>query len=420
MSVDVLLNQRINRFPLALEELRLKAESALRKTGIPSRKNEDWRYAPLTALREQNYHAPVSAKQIKVTETAEHIKIEVPFGATSVDGGNTETLKRMGLEVRVPVEQDAEYFDLQDVSFSAQLNQAIAGTIVLLKVSKAEVQAKPVEIIYSVESNECLLLAASRVIIVLGEGASLNLSEELQSDVKGLLSIAVKVVGGSSATLQMLQSFKTNQDCQVIHYLDATLDQDASLKDWSLSLGGGLHRFEGMVKLCGRGSSADLKSLTLLAGREVTDYQLGCDHRAPNTTSRQLFKSVLSDSSRSIFNGRIDIQKSCFGVDSRQMNKTLLLSDKAEVDTKPQLEVANDDVKAGHGAAVGRLNQEEIFYLASRAIEPKLALSMLLRAFLDDILLNIPPALGSDKCSRAFSEKVLNMKAEEVISGLSN
>jgi Fe-S cluster assembly protein SufD len=420
MSLDLILKGRRNALPTHLEALRQEAEKELLLQGIPSRKNEDWRYAPLSAFRETKYGTPSPGEKISVQELETSILITIPLGAVEITNENSQILLALGLEVRTLRAGEEELFVLREKSFSPQLNQALSGAVILLKVLKGRTVAKPIEVIYTSEDRLDYLFATSRLVVQLEEGASLCLSENINLTTKGFVHLALRADVGNGARLKLLQQFKSTLDGQVVHYLDGKVERDASLQDWSLSLGGGLHRFEGRIKLVQTGSSVDSKSLALLSGKEVADYQICCDHMAGYSTSRQTFKCVLSDQSRGIFNGRVEIKKGCQQSDSKQMNKTLLLSDKAEIDTKPQLEVWNDDVKAGHGAAVGRLNKEELFYLQSRAIEPKAAAAMLLRAFLDDILLSIPNEFQTDVRADEFIEKIQLMKAEEAVNVLSH
>lgn len=411
MSIEAVTKCKVGHFSSSLEGLRSRAESALLAKGFPSRRDEDWRYAPLTAFKEANPHRILSGQKISLEKAHDRWKLFLPIGATELSV-SPDSLSDFSL--RLASADDAFVFPVRDQGFSALLNQAISGTVLVLEVSKNQKVGMPIEIHYHAPEADQYLMGAVRLIVLMKEGAQATLVENVHFGQRGFLSLVLRADLSANSRLSLVQSFSSVQDGQVVHHLDAELGRGASLRSWALSTGGGLHRFEGKASLVSEGAEADLRALTTLGGREVTDYQLAAEHRAPHTVSRQLFKCILADGSRGIFNGKIGIQKGCHHVDSEQLNKALLLSDKAEIDTKPQLDVWNDDVKAGHGAAVGRLDPEELFYLQSRGIGPEQAVPILLNAFVDDVLMSLPEEASVQEVKARFRQKLSAMRAEEL------
>lgn len=167
---------------------------------------------------------------------------------------------------------------------------------------------------------------------------------------------------------------------------NVVVEESAELHHFSFSLGGASNRHEVKVTLNGPHAFASLDGLYIAKDNQRTEYQTVVHHAKPHTVSRQLYKGILNDEARAIFNGKIIVDEGAVFTDATQLNKNLLLSKKAQIDTQPQLEIANNDVKCTHGATVGQMNPEEVFYFESRGIPKKTATGMLLHGFVDDVL----------------------------------
>jgi len=156
-----------------------------------------------------------------------------------------------------------------------------------------------------------------------------------------------------------------------------------------VTLGARLSRHEIEVTLTSPGAACRVDGLYIVGDGQHTDTHSLIDHREPNCTSRQNYKGILDGKSRAVFNGRVYVHEGARGTDAQQSNKNLLLSTDARVDTKPQLEIYNDDVKCAHGATVGQLEEEELFYLLSRGLHPDLARNLLTYGFAEEIVASI-------------------------------
>jgi Fe-S cluster assembly protein SufD len=163
-------------------------------------------------------------------------------------------------------------------------------------------------------------------------------------------------------------------------------ERDAVFDGFSLTVGGAVTRHNLDIIINGEGGQATLNGLYSVRERQHVDNHTSVDHRFPNGTSNQLYKGILNDQARAVFNGKIFVRPIAQLTNSYQLNKNLILGKDCRVDTKPQLEISADDVKCTHGATVGQLNDEEIFYLRTRAIPRSKAVEMLSHGFVDDIL----------------------------------
>lgn len=189
-----------------------------------------------------------------------------------------------------------------------------------------------------------------------------------------------------NAALEMLRS--NLQLSSSVQISSCRVHQEAASrsKAFYFTRGGRLVRDNYTVMIHGGGADAVLNGLHHLAGSSHADSHTSVDHQAPSTTSNQLYKTILNDESRSVFNGKIFVRREAQLTNSYQLNKNLLLSREARADTKPQLEIMADNVKCTHGATVGQLNREELFYLLSRGIGHGEALGMLLEGFIADVV----------------------------------
>lgn len=203
--------------------------------------------------------------------------------------------------------------------------------------------------------------------VLLPAGCQATLVENYGENADALVSrLQVHVAKGASLEHVRLQM--GGPETTVIASVTADVERDASYRLTTIGLGAALARETIDVHLREAGATTDLNGLILASGNQHVDHHTNIEHAVGDTTSRQLYKTILAGESRGVFNGRIAIGRGAVRAQAAQMNRNLLLSQKAEIDTKPQLEIDNDDVKATHGATIGRLDPEHIFYLRSRGL----------------------------------------------------
>jgi Fe-S cluster assembly protein SufD len=222
--------------------------------------------------------------------------------------------------------------------------------------------------------------------VTLGRGARLTLIEASTGEGAYLNNPVFSVSIGDDATLTHLRIQRESPDAIHLSTLYAEVGAHGTYDSFLLTLGGRLARIEVHAHLAGTGAAAHLNAAQLLGGVQHADFTTVVGHDAPATVSRQTVKNVLTDRSRGVFQGKIEVSRIAQKTDGYQMNQALLLSPDAEIDSKPQLEIYADDVKCSHGATVGELDPEQIFYLRSRGIPEAEARSMLVRAFLNEAL----------------------------------
>jgi Fe-S cluster assembly protein SufD len=244
----------------------------------------------------------------------------------------------------------------------------------------------------------------ARVLIVLEDGANLDYVETVCGDLEGLQNIGVEVRVGKNAHFMhartALESAKAVQVADTV----ATVERNGSYRLYNGAFGAELSRLELRLSLEGEGAQAHLSGVGVLGNGTHADVTTHIVHAAGNTRSTQLFKNVAGGKSRAVYQGKITVAKGANGSDSRQTAKALLLGPRAEADLKPELEIFADDVKCAHGAAVGDLDADSLFYLRARGIPETEARSLLIRAFLEEAVSEI----GNDKIRVAIWQAVEN------------
>jgi Fe-S cluster assembly protein SufD len=284
------------------------------------------------------------------------------------------------------------------------LNTAFAGDGPVLRLDPGTVLEAPVEVTFLSVAEEGPAVHHPRALIVLGAGASATCVEHHLSagGESYFANCATEIVIGEGAALR---HYKLQDEAYQAHHIAATvvrLAADASYDNFSLSLGGRLARNEIRVRLDGPGARCGLMGAYLAGGRQHTDSTTIIEHASPDTASREIYKGVLDGKARAVFQGRITVHKDAQRIEGHQLNRTLLLSDGAEIDCKPELEIFADDVKCSHGATAGELDDDALFYLRTRGIPEDQARGILVAAFLDEIV----DEIADDGVREAFRQRV--------------
>jgi Fe-S cluster assembly protein SufD len=401
-----------------LANLREEALGSLIDLGLPHRKLEEWRYTSLAAL-EQSAWTPITPSDETTSETADlaqvleslalpdvrglravfvdgrfearHSDLAGANGAFSFDrfadarsGGPGEALLRAHLGQLAGHKTDA---------FTA-LNTAFAQDGALLEIAAGAVVETPIHLVFVSRSEGKLV--CPRVVVVARENsrACVVVSHvSAGADVAPVLTSSVaELYVGENAGLDWITLQRENDDALHVSNHQARLSRNARLSSHTLSLGGALVRNELDVVLAESGAEVDLRGLFLGAGGRIVDNHTLVDHAMPHCASRELYKGVLGDSARGVFRGRVLVRPDAQKTDASQSNPNLLLTDRAEIDTKPQLEIYADDVKCSHGSTIGQLDEEALFYLRARGLSERGARVLLTRGFANEICDDLPEA----------------------------
>ncbi len=351
-------------------------------TALPTRKLEAWRYTDLRALSAISFTAPaspptpLSLPDLAIPRLvflngifAPHLSSELSF-----------------LQPFTPV---AEHSAQPLTQINAE--HAQAGMTLLIPPG---VDAGSVLLVSQASGGSMAFHPRHR--ITLGAGARLTLIEVAQGDGVYWHNPVMDITLADDAALAHYRLQDESREAFHLATIRADLAKTASYESFTALLGGQISRAEFHVRLQGTGGHAHINAALLLGGSQLGDITSVITHAAKGCTSRQTVKSVLSGAARGVFQGRIEVDRIAQKTDGYQMTQALLLSDTAEMDIKPELQIFADDVKCSHGATIGALDAEQLFYLRSRGIAPDDARAMLIRAFLTEALESVTsePALA--------------------------
>ena len=383
-----------------LETVRQNALLTFQKTGFPSPRAEEWRYTNVSALEKKGF-APVliSAdskvdadwlKQFQLADTWSIVLVDGHYRADlSVLDDLPEGLHLTSMAVALQNDADvvARYFGkaVEDSEHGfVAFNSAWFSDGLLLHISAKQVLDKPVQILHIATQADALM--ATRTLIIADEHAQASVIETFVGLDNAYLSAAVtEVFVGQNADVTL-----TKMQCEsnkAYHFGGTYIKQacDARFTHHNFAFGGLLARCDIHSDL-EQAAECELNGLYLGVKRQHIDNHTRINHLKPHGISRELYKGVLDDRARGVFQGRVIVAEDAQKTDSQMNNRNLLLSADAEADTKPQLEIYADDVKCGHGVTVGQLDEKSVFYLQSRCIDEETARNMLTFAFANDMV----------------------------------
>lgn len=400
-----------------LDAIRRENLDALNATGLPDTRNEAWKYTALRGLGQRRF---VQGDAQAATRDIDAAALSLP-GVSGprlvfVNGVFREDLSQLdglpdGLEV-LPLSralaQDDEplrfalghrYRETADAF--AQLNAAYAQDGVVLRVAAGAVIEQPVHLSFigAVAEHAAWHL---RHVIALGDGAELRLVEHHLGfgDAQQLATSVADIVLGERAKLDMTLLQQAATDASLIRRTSVQLGVAAHATLHVVELGGALVRHDLHAVIKGDNARLDTRGVFALRGRQHVDTQLSIRHDALNSASESIWRGVADERSRGVFRGAILVAEGADGSDASLSNKNLLLSAQAEIDTKPELEIYADEVKAAHGATVGQLDERSLFYLRSRGIPLAEARSLLTAAFCRAVFASMPNEALRDHISQ--------------------
>ncbi len=274
-----------------------------------------------------------------------------------------------------------------EMSGFAALNTAFLSDGAYIHLERGVVLHEPVHLLF-IASGNAPTIALPRNLIVAGEDSRITLIESYVALNEGeyFTNVVTEIVAGNNAVIEHYKLERESEQAYHVGGIHVRQERDSRYTSHNVAVGGRLVRNDIHAALNGEGVECILNGLTLTRGRQHVDNHTRIEHNKPRGISREWYKGVLDGHSRGVFSGRVVVHPDAQKTDSRQANNNLLLSDGAEADSRPQLEIYADDVKCAHGSTVGQLDQDALFYLRSRAVDEALARNMLIYAFASDIL----------------------------------
>ena len=386
-----------------LHAMRMEAMARFTEMGFPTTKHEEWRFTNVSPIARATFQPSFQSDAAGLS--SEDVE-RMSFGATHrlvfVNGHFVKELSSIGpLPGGVIVGDLAsalkgndelahgslgKHASIQENAFTA-LNMAFVQDGAFIYVPHGKVVEDAVSLLF-ISTGSTHRYIALRNLIIVGDHAQVTIAESYLSLANhgSLTNVVTEITAGENAVIE--HDKLQNESPQAYHIASLHVHQKgkSNFISNSIAIGGGLVRNNVTSILDGEYAECTLNGLSVANGMQLIDNHTMIDHAKPNCPSHELYKSVLDGSSRGVFNGKIFVRKDAQKTDAKQTNMTLLLSDEATMDTKPQLEIFADDVKCTHGATVGQLDADQMFYLRSRGIGTTLAADILTFAFASDVV----------------------------------
>jgi Fe-S cluster assembly protein SufD len=405
-----------------LKSLREAGAAQFRAYGLPTRKSEAWKYTALGSLERTGVQlqtkseladsggstpAPLAESGLRLNMLDGQFLAqtgELADGLTVLPLADALHSGLEGLQALLESLADDNPKTVRGRGFSA-LNSATleAGAVIHVKAGK---DAGRVALLWSTTPADQAMLFNSRICVILEEGAQLELLEQFQGkdDNANTGNVVLQAMVAGNASFRHVRFQHETDKAAVVTRTEVAQHADSSYEYYGFDLGGGLVRHELHAALLGNGASARLNGAYLLDGNRHVDNHARVDHHAPGGTSEQYFRGVAGGSARAVFNTAVCVHPGADGTEARQSNANILLSARAEVDTKPELEIYADEVVASHGATVGQLDETAIFYLRSRGLSEREARQMLTTAFCRSVSDKLPDATLAEVISERMMD----------------
>ncbi len=361
--------------------------------GWPTKRDEAWHYTDLAAGLRGFALGPAPAVEVDA---------ELPEGPRVVFVNGRFDAARSAAPEWVGRLGDAALGDAARGGIVVALNTALAEDGVAIALAPGQQGGTLFLVTLAAGEGVGMPAIAPRHRIALGAGATLTLIETARGEGSYLHAPVFEVELGEGARLNHYRLQDESAEAVHVATIFAEIAGGAGYESFTLNRGARLSRNETHARLGGKAADVHLNAAQLLNGTQHGDVTTVVRHDAPDCASRQTVKSVLAGAARGVFQGRIEVDRIAQKTDGYQMNQALLLSDEAEIDSKPELEIFADDVKCSHGATIGALDPEQLFYLRSRGVPEAEAKSILIRAFLDEALEPV-----TDEAARAVFEAAI-------------
>jgi Fe-S cluster assembly protein SufD len=386
-----------------LELVRGSAMDRFEQLGFPSVREEDWKYTNLAPLAKESFVPAISGGELAVADvsrfafretTGAHVVVVNGFlrddlsvttaleSVVAIDLFSAAADARYNKLLRKYLARNAGYHD----NGLTALNTAFLQSGVFFWIPKNVELKTPLQITYLVDSQYSA--SFPRLLVVAEENSSATVVENFASlsDGRYFTNAIAEIVVKDGAQLEHYRLQRESNNAFHVSRTSAELGRSSRYVTTSINVGGLLSRHDVSVVMDSEGAETSVDGLYMVASDQHADTHSVIDHKEPHCTSHQLYKGIIDGNGRAVFSGKIFVREGAQKTDAMQTNKNLLLSDKARVDTKPQLEIYADDVKCAHGAAVGQIDPEELFYLETRGISPEMGRNLLTYGFAEEVI----------------------------------
>ena len=409
--------------PQWLAALRFAGAEQWLQSSWPGRRTELWKYTSLQALQKtpfQNASGALHALPADVLLDVDATRLVfvngvLDAGASTIGQNGVVLFSAASAEQQALIAKHMGTVATTQRHLFASLSNALAGEGVLIHVPRGAVWEKPVYIVHVSVPETGPALVSPRLLVVVEDSAQVELIEHFATDAQsqnGFVNSLTEIHCGANSRVQHYRINLEEEHQLHIGGVHVDLWRDARYQGFTLAEGSTLKRLDYQIAHQGAGASAVLDGVYLPRHQQLLDYHTNVEHKAPHCTTAEVFRGIVADDARAVFNGRIHIHPHAQKTLAELNNRTLLTSDRAEIDTKPELEIYADDVKCAHGATVSQIDADALFYLRSRGLTLEQARSMLSFGFINELLQGIAQPAVRDYLHRHL-QKVFSEAAPE-------
>ena len=402
-----------------LREIRTEAFEFFTENGFPNPADEEWKYTNVAVIGREKFEFENSGNLTReeiapfVFDESKQSVLVFANGSYDKNLSNLEALGETVILSFAEAASDEKYAKIFRTKFGSlvdsekngftALNTAFIGEGVFLNIPKNVKVDAPIQFLFLTEDGK---VSFPRLLIVAEEFAEATIIETYNrsDETRYFTNAVVEVSIADEAKIKHYRVQRESHEAFHISTTAAEVSRGSVYDTTAITLGARLSRHDVRLKFNAEGGEAFVDGLYLVSEEQHADTHSVIDHALPNCVSHQNYKGIVDERARAVFNGKVFVRENASGTDAQQSNKNLLLSNDARVDTKPQLEIFNDDVKCAHGATVGQLEEEELFYLLSRGLNESLARNLLTYGFAEEIINKIE----IESIKKQLDEAVLN------------
>ncbi len=406
-----------------VHDIRTEAIKTFETEGFPTKREEDWKYTSLNSVLKHDYSVfPKHENAIEFKDVKKYFIHEIDaYKIIFIDGKYSSHLSQTthdGLDVclmsaalnkpkyRLIIEN---YFNkVAPKNGLSSLNTAFSAEGAYIHVPKNKLVAKPIQIIHFSTGNEAALMLQPRNLVVVDENSHVQIIERHQSltDNPVLTNSVTEIFANKRAIVDYYKIQNDNENASLIDNTFVNQRQESHAKVHTFSFGGKLIRNNLNFYQNGERIDSTMKGITIIGNKQHVDHNTLVHHIEPNCESHQDYKGIFDDSSTGVFNGKVVVEREAQKTNAFQSNNNILISDKASINTKPQLEIFAGDVKCSHGCTIGELDESAMFYLRSRGIPEKEARALLMFAFSNNVLDSVKIPEIKNRITKIIADKL--------------
>lgn len=406
-----------------VHDIRTEAIKTFEVQGFPTKRQEAWKYTSLNSILKHDYSVfPKHEKALEYVDVKKYFIHDIDsYKIIFIDGKYSSHLSQTtheGIDVclmssaltkpkyKLVIEN---YFNkIAEKDGLSSLNTAFSAEGAYIHIPKNKVVEKPIQILHFSTGNESALMLQPRNLIVVGENSHVQIIERHQSltDNPTLTNSVTEVFANKRA---IVDYYKIQNDRETASLIDNTFvnqRQESVAKLHTFSFGGRLTRNNLNFYQNGERIDSTMKGITIIGNKQHVDHNTLVHHIEPNCESHQDYKGIFDDKATGVFNGKVIVEKEAQKTNAFQANNNILVSDKASINTKPQLEIFADDVKCSHGCTIGQLDDSALFYLRSRGIPEKEAKALLMFAFSNNVLDSVKIPEIKSRITKIIAQKL--------------